>query len=201
MINFSKIKGLTALLIIFIVIAGLFTYQWWQVKGELGKKIGENEGLTKQINELKKEVEKLKAVEEKTLGEVTITTDKTEYEQGEEISYVVKNNKNSSIWFPQAFYLDTSLFDIEKKEGDEWIVLGYSRKCPPPGYREAPPLIEIKSGEFQKLSWDQTFCNIITDKTEKASEGLYRIKFRYYLKPALGLENYREVHSNEFIIK
>lgn len=65
MINFSKTTLLSIFLIIFIILAGFFVYQWRQTKGELGKQIEENENLTKQVNELQKKIEELKSSEKK----------------------------------------------------------------------------------------------------------------------------------------
>ena len=65
MINFSKTTWLIIFLIVFVIIAGFFIFQWRQVKGELVKQIEQNENLIKQVNELQKEVKGLKASEEK----------------------------------------------------------------------------------------------------------------------------------------
>lgn len=69
MINFSKTTWLTIVLIIMVCVAGFFTYQWWQVKGELVKQIELNKNLTKQVNELKKEIEELK-ISKETIEEI-----------------------------------------------------------------------------------------------------------------------------------
>lgn len=66
--HFSKTSWLAMVIIVFIIIAGFFAFQWWQAKGELGKKIDENESLIKQIEKLQKEIEKLKVVKEETTG-------------------------------------------------------------------------------------------------------------------------------------
>jgi hypothetical protein len=71
--HFFKTTWPIILLVILFLATGFFAFQWWQVKGELGKKIEENENLVKQINELqveidklKKEIEELKTSEKKT---------------------------------------------------------------------------------------------------------------------------------------
>ena len=69
MIKFSKITWLAIALIIAVCATGFFVYQWWQVKGELGRQIAQNENLTKQIDELQKQVEELKAAKEKIIDE------------------------------------------------------------------------------------------------------------------------------------
>jgi len=76
--NFSKTTWLTIILIIVFCVAGFFAFQWWQVKGELGKQIEKNENLARQVNalqteidKLKKEIEDLKSAEEKITDETT----------------------------------------------------------------------------------------------------------------------------------
>jgi len=72
MINFSKTNWLTVFLIIFIIVAGFFAYQWWQTKEELAKQIEENEVLKGKVNELQKEINKLqKQIEELKISKET----------------------------------------------------------------------------------------------------------------------------------
>lgn len=66
------------------VVAGFFTYRWWQVKGELARQIEENENLTRQMDELQKEIEELKAVGKEAIDETADwKTYKSEYYQFE----------------------------------------------------------------------------------------------------------------------
>jgi len=71
MINLSKTICLITLLIVFIIITGLFAYQWWQVKGELAKQIDENVNLIKKIDDLQRELEQLRVPEEKIPDETS----------------------------------------------------------------------------------------------------------------------------------
>lgn len=58
----------------------------------------------------------------KAKQQVTITTDKTGYEQGEEIKLTIKNNlEDKSIWYEDYSIIDLSFWKIEKFEKGKWI--------------------------------------------------------------------------------
>lgn len=82
MINFSKTTWLIILLIVIFLVGGILAYQWWQTRKALSlEQIEPSESLTKQKEELPEETEEPKLPEEE--GEVTITTDKTDYKHGD----------------------------------------------------------------------------------------------------------------------
>ncbi len=56
MINFNKRNFIIFLFIIIGLIVGIFTYQWWQIRGELAKQIEGKENIVKQLMESNKEV-------------------------------------------------------------------------------------------------------------------------------------------------
>ena len=219
MINFSKTTLLSILLIIFFLAAGFFAYQWWQIKGELARQIEENENLKNQIAELQvvidklqKEIEELKAtqgikdemiVDKKE--EVSITTDKTEYRQGEIVKITVRNNLDKSIW-----YTDFGVYPwwkLEVRENKEWksiklllpTLTKYGEECiafPPPQSIEEV-LKELKTNRGVTTAWNLRYCK---DSTPSFIEsGNYRLAFTY----GLTTDSYAEktVYSNEFIIK
>lgn len=177
MFKVSKVNLIFIFLLIFIILSGFFLVKWPQIKGKIENKI-----------------------ENKTVKEaITIITDKRVYNQGETINYIVKNNKDISIWF-NSDSPNTAIIDIEKKNGKIWMYLGNSLPCLRPGIvREPPDYIEIKPNEEHKLIWDQTFCSFPLMIDKKASEGIYRIKFRYY-SDRFNREKL-DVYSNEFVIK
>jgi len=123
--NFFKTNWLSILLLIFIIAAGFFAFQWWQVRRELVKQIEKNENLMKQISELQKEIEELKTSQqirdeiiedEKT--EVTITTDKREYKQGEKVRASLDYDGSLYVWgFPSYHWF------IQRKVNNSWIDL------------------------------------------------------------------------------
>lgn len=60
MINFSKTTSLYIICVVLLFIAGVFAYQWRQTKGKLIKQTEQNRSLVKQVEELQKEIKKLK---------------------------------------------------------------------------------------------------------------------------------------------
>jgi len=100
MMSFSKIS-LFIIVIAALLIGGACVYQWWQIKGDSGKK---PEGI------------------EPSEGKpaVTITTDKTEYEQGEEVKISIDYDGDLYVWdYPW------SSWSVQGKVKDLWIDLQF----------------------------------------------------------------------------
>lgn len=179
MINLSKTTWLTIPPIILFLIAGIFAYQWWRVKGEWGKRIETTEG-------------------------VTIATDKTEYGQGEVVEIIVRNGLDKPIWYIKEVCLP-SCCNLYKWEDSEWKSLGNPMPCTqltaPLRCIQSPeePCIievtpnELKPGESTRKQWGMMIWG------ELAESGKYQLSFYY----GLSKKNYTEktVYSNEFIIK
>lgn len=215
--RFSKTTLLVILLIVSVIATGTFSFQWWQVKGGLGKQIEQNENLAKQVNELQaeidelqKEIEGLKIIANYT-REVVLTTDKKEYSQGEIIKVSLRNNSDKSI-----LYLDPKIgpcgsgpywWGLQKFEKDSWQELRIIR----PGgikktecricLREYTPIEmfvrEAQAGSEMFDNWNLKNCKGTT--LSFIGSGNYRLTFTY----GLSKDSWEEkiVYSNEFTIK
>ena len=80
----------------------------------------------------------------RTDGEATITTDKTEYEQGEAIKITLENNLNESIYSYGLFQFGCGALYLQKEDlSGNWKDID-TFICPVP---MPPPIIEYKVGE------------------------------------------------------
>jgi len=213
MVDFSKTTTLLSiLLIVFVIIAGVFAYQWWHVKGELIKQIKESESLTKQITELQKELEELRTtkpegetVEDKK-EEVTITTNKIEYKQGEKMKVSLDYDGDLYVWdYPLSSWF------VQRKVNNSWIDMQISsnpcmRECkdvPPDRILGCalcplePPAWYLEKGNDITFIWDQRYivnletyqCYNLNEKVvseqcknyKQVPPGEYKIKLEYAL--------------------
>lgn len=192
MFKISKISLILILLTIFILLSGFFAVKWAQ----------------KEIKEVKTEKSIEEGVESKKV-DVTITTDKTEYKQGEVIKITVMNNSDRSIW-----YYDSGCYpwwELEAKEGRNWqskkitppILTKFGEECiscPPPKNLEEL-IFEMKPKFKISNTWNLRNCEIISGKLNLVSikPGAYRVSFCY----GFTKDSYREkiIYSNEFIVK
>ncbi|MFH1712943.1 MAG: hypothetical protein ABH896_02030 [Candidatus Jacksonbacteria bacterium] len=148
------------------------------------------------------------------LNQATITTDKTEYKQGEMVKTAVFNGLDFSV------YADSwkGSWNILQYQGNKWnnLCSGRQRTIPtclcennPDGncpHREAPEerFDEIKPSESADWSWDQK----ILQGTEKgcsnwidALPGKYRVEFRHFYTLDVNKREWEIIYSNEFSIK
>lgn len=142
-------------------------------------------------------VESVKVV--KNTEDVTITTDKTEYEQGETVNITVRNGLDKSIWYIKEV-CPSSCCNLYKWENNKWENLGDPIPCwspPPPLPGESflgglkPDLLEPEAVITKQ--WD------MTTRYGLAESGKYRFSFYY----GLSENNFTEktIYSPEFTIK
>lgn len=131
--------------------------------------------------------------------EVTITTDKTEYEQGGTIEITLKNNLKESIF--SHIGSGTPVFCIEyierKTPAGVWEKLFAQCQYPHCMY-EIDASAEIRSGQSVALEWEPLIFVNGTSETIQAGPGQYRLSILYedYQKT-----EWRSIYSNEFTIK
>ena len=132
---------------------------------------------------------------------VTLTTDKTEYEQGEKINIIVKNNMHDKIFHCGAGDLSGWRWNLKKKENGIWKEID-GRELFPTVW--TPPLRELAPNE----TFSVTVKKEVIEKT--ISPGTYKIGFKFFLTLDQTLEDVREncwerepniIYSNEFTIK
>ncbi|MDI6603282.1 MAG: hypothetical protein QME57_04220 [Patescibacteria group bacterium] len=121
--------------------------------------------------------------------EVAVTTDKTEYEQGENVAITVFNGLPRNIMFYPGFELNSNFF--VERENSKWDKI---RIYWPRPYDLI--LIELNPGEKYAFGWDQKITGEDHPQRILAFPGRYRIGFTYKVN-----EQRRSVYSNEFMIK
>lgn len=121
--------GLIIFLIIFIIAAGFFAYQWRQVQGELIKQIEQNENLIKQasdlqieIDKLQKEIEGLK-VSKETKEEVIDETTEWKTYRNEERGFEIKYPEDMNIYIADSWY-STDNFTKETLQNETEFRMG-----------------------------------------------------------------------------
>lgn len=139
------------------------------------------------------------------LQEVTITTDKTEYEQGEIIQINVSIAKIEYI--PLRIYylpLMVSASDLQVYKNGEWVKITFNSE----DYAECTNLMfisgtckDLSTGESYQETWNQNIfqCKDGEANYQKAPLGKYRFVFHYWIDGCYGDES-RTIYSNEFRI-
>lgn len=153
--------------------------------------------------------------------QVTITTDKTEYKQGENITITVENNLDKSIWYRDK-EASLSFWRIQEFRNDTWTgkisndqnyqrygekYHGTQGQCFMAEF-EQPRLKELKPGSGINDNWNQKICAVNSDnlgvgppegEIKLIDTGNYRFAFGYYRSEEE--QNRTPVYSNEFTIK
>ena len=143
-----------------------------------------------------------KAVPKQFTEQVTITTDKTEYEQGETVKIMVRNNLEIPIWYAQSVRCGTSFWLLETCEGEE---VSYYEIClwVAPDYR----FTKLNLTEILEEEWDGKLWGSGLEEYKLPEPGCYRIVFPYsYSVNKKKLyedwgEDKKTIFSNEFTIK
>lgn len=150
-------------------------------------------------------------------AEIIITTDKTEYEQGETVKITIRNGLDKSIFGGFGHCGGLPFWGLQKFDNGDWRDLDFSLPYSEKGKevcdlilceREEPA--ELKSGLTIEDRWHLTsICKwpekpIGVPKTEPKpiEEGAYRVRLIYGLnRREFDLLETKTIYSNEFMIK
>ena len=157
--------------------------------------------LEKSQHACKCENGKCEKVKEKLVEEVIITTDKTEYEIGEEVKITIENNsdKEQKIGYPDYF--------IERFKNDNWVEVRQVR-CPCGALCDMVGYSFIKPKDKLEFEWDQqeSWCSsgsgdwsLSEEISNQVQSGKYRIRsIKVDLNNA---DDKQTIYSNESTIK
>ncbi len=124
---------------------------------------------------------KCEKIKEELVEEVSITTDKMEYEQGENVKVTVKNNLGEDI--------QTHKVSVEKLNSAEWEEIMFDVRCSCLAGCSSVDIILLPDNS-RKFIWDQN-----SNDCKKVIEGIYRFKIN------LTVQGDKIIYSNEFTIK
>ena len=148
---------------------------------------------------------KCEKVKEGLIEEVTVATDKMEYEQGENINFTLYNNYNRSIWYVpgtphcNTVPCDTIPHKIYKYFNSSWEeAYCWGRTCSEDTIG-SPFYKELSANNSTSFYWKQDLYDYYTG-TSNIEAGKYKILMIYRENSTEdSLDN--EVYSNEFTIK
>ena len=133
---------------------------------------------------------------------VTVTTDKSEYEQNETINITMFNGLNVGIFSLAASWSPVfSIEQIEKKTSDGWQSFFATPQWPECDIDYDWPA-EIKSGESVSFDWKPLIWISGCDNFIQAEPGVYRLVIYYQIREGNLSENWTwlTAYSNEFVI-
>ena len=144
--------------------------------------------------------------------DVTIKTDKTEYQRGEEVKITITNNTDQEIYFRLGFIEPFTSFYLEQYKNGKWDTYrdAYGAAELPIDYTPNSWLKEatiVKPNEKYEHSWYGGKGEYQEQKIELVDPGKYRIKLGYYYKQSneINWEEFNSLkqstYSNEFTLE
>ena len=144
--------------------------------------------------------------------QVTITTDKTEYEQGETVKIIVRNNLDKSIWdFTSCG--DKPFWSLQKLKDEVWTEIDFTL----PSGEETCELIACERRESKELKpnsvihyewnltsiceWPKAINEFFKVEPKPIEKGIYRVYLTYGVNKEFHFFEGETVYSNEFTIK
>ena len=139
-------------------------------------------------------------------GKVTVTTDKTEYEQGETVEITVRNNKNKSVYYLVSSCYGIKGVSLEKHKTLRWQKQEFMNYPKPQCLLNILDCIEINPNE------NVTITKVMLEYYDHdkrinipLSSGKYRVKIEMgqdcEKEKDIRLKDFFSIYSNEFTIK
>ena len=131
---------------------------------------------------------------EKSTQDVTLTTDKTEYERGDTVKITLKNNLDKPVFYLAGLtYCSTKPYEVYQffhVQGEEkWLKVMLSpSKCAQVEGAGLPIYTELNAGESIEFTWNPGIWGTT-----------HKISMKY--KKSKNIEDLKEIYSNEFTIK
>ena len=148
------------------------------------------------------------------IAPVRLTTDKTEYEQGEKMKIIINNNRNNRIYLllEQDIYAEPIKIGIEKYENGSWAsplppfaLFSKNQKCGPFGQGPRGGCEKIEPQEKLEIEKSLYYSKCVDGQPKQFSfpPGRYRLKIGIGEKcwAGTGKEAPNIIYSNEFTIK
>jgi len=148
------------------------------------------------------------------LKQVTLTTDKTDYEEGEEMKIVINNKRDKPIYLllEGDIYADPIKIEIERHENGSWVsalspftLFSKNQKCGPFGQGPRIGCEKIEPQEKLEIEKSLYYSKCVDGQPKRFSfpPGRYRLKIGIGEKCWAGTakEAPNIIYSNEFTIK
>jgi len=152
--------------------------------------------------------------ETKSEKQVTLTTDKTEYEEGEEMKIVINNKRDRPIYLllEEDVYADSIKIEIERHENGSWVsalspftLFSKNQKCGSFGQGPRIGCEKIEPQEKLEIEKSLYYSKCVDEQPKQFSfpHGRYRLKIGIGEKcwAGTGKEAPNIIYSNEFTIK
>jgi len=180
-------KNLIIIITLFVVI-GAIGYLWMSESGSGTK------SETSTNSQLNANSENKASVDSQTMesDRIIVATDKTKYERGEDIKFVVTNNTENAIWYiipaskcDKIFYGQMS----RRGSGNEWVdgVIKWLNCGEQNAGVDSLQISKLESGKSLEQVWNQDVIYPSTEdnrenastETEKMFPGIYKFVFAY----------------------
>lgn len=136
-----------------------------------------------------------------TEGKVTLTTDKSEYETGEEVRITLRNGWDIPIFYLKGFkHCSNKPYRVYKLNDEDWQDITPPSPCLTILEAGKPVFEQLNSYSSAEFIWDSRVYDKDTNDEKKAFPGTYRfsVEYRGFITAT---KTPKTIYSNEFRIK